>query len=236
MKRARPQLTYANVVATLALFLALTGGAAFAAGKITGKQIGKGAVKNKNLAKNAVKAKNLAKNAVTGAKLANNSVSNPKLADGSVNLAKIAPGTNVVATASTGPISATSKDLAIHGLNPPLTVTPVAGQPLTANVETRGNLTTTTGSKNDCAALLFPTVNGNPLLIGEVLVLEAPAPSGETTPFPGGIPRASVSFPLGLTEAGKPQSIGFVTESEGGEGSCAEGSTMEATVVITQQK
>ncbi len=63
------RLTYGNIVATLALFLALSGGAVWAANKITSKQIGKGAVKNKNLAKNAVKAKNLAKGSVTSAKL-----------------------------------------------------------------------------------------------------------------------------------------------------------------------
>jgi hypothetical protein len=34
MRRARARLTYANVVATIALFLALGGGAVFAAAKI----------------------------------------------------------------------------------------------------------------------------------------------------------------------------------------------------------
>ena len=53
------------MVATLALFLALGGGAVWAAARSPACQIGKGAVKNKNLAKNAVKAKNIAKNAVT---------------------------------------------------------------------------------------------------------------------------------------------------------------------------
>jgi hypothetical protein len=54
MKRFVPHLTYANVVATLALFLVLSGGAAYAASR---------------LAKNSVGAVQLKKNAVTPAKL-----------------------------------------------------------------------------------------------------------------------------------------------------------------------
>ena len=49
MKQNRPRLSYANVVATLALFLALAGGTAFAA-----MQLGKESVGTKQLKKNAV--------------------------------------------------------------------------------------------------------------------------------------------------------------------------------------
>ena len=109
MRRIRSGLTYTNVVATLALFLALSGGAVYAANKITSKQLGKGAVKNKNLAKNAVKNKNLAKNAVTSPKLAKGAVKNADIADGAVNFAKIAAGTDVIATATGGPIPASQQ-------------------------------------------------------------------------------------------------------------------------------
>lgn len=51
MKRLRPRLTYANVIATLALFLAVSGGAAYAA-----SQLGKNAVGTRQLKKNAVTA------------------------------------------------------------------------------------------------------------------------------------------------------------------------------------
>ena len=140
MKRFRPRLTYANVVATLALFLALSGGVVWAANKITSKQIGKGAVKNKNLAKNAVKAKNLAKNAVTSAKLKKGAVTNAKVGNGAVNFAKLAAGTNVIASATAGPVSAKQDGPVDVPLNPPLTVTPVAGQLITVNIEARGTL------------------------------------------------------------------------------------------------
>ena len=45
MKKLRTKLTYANVIATLALFLALGGGAALAAGSL-----GKNTVKSTNIA------------------------------------------------------------------------------------------------------------------------------------------------------------------------------------------
>lgn len=50
-KRLRPRLTYANVIATLALFLALGGGAAYAA-----SHLGKGTVGARQLKRNAVSA------------------------------------------------------------------------------------------------------------------------------------------------------------------------------------
>jgi hypothetical protein len=59
LERLRPRLTYANVIATLALFLALGGGAAFAAA---------------TLGKNTVGTKQLKRNAVTGAKVKNGSL------------------------------------------------------------------------------------------------------------------------------------------------------------------
>ena len=64
MSRIRSRLTYANVVATLALFLALTGGAVWAANKINGKQIKKNSIpgnriKKKSLTNNQIKKKTI---------------------------------------------------------------------------------------------------------------------------------------------------------------------------------
>jgi hypothetical protein len=80
----RPKLTYANVVATLALFIAL-GGASYAAIK---------------LPKNSVGTKQLKKNAVTTAKLRN----------GAVTAAKLRPGTIPTSVPNSG--HATSADSA----------------------------------------------------------------------------------------------------------------------------
>jgi hypothetical protein len=99
MKRIWGALSYSNVVATLALFLALSGGVVYAAttlGKnsvksanlaanaVTSRSIAKNAVKAKNLAANAVKSKNLTKNAVKAKNLAANAVVEAKIAKESV--------------------------------------------------------------------------------------------------------------------------------------------------------
>ena len=67
MKPIRKRLTYANVVSSLALFLALTGATAFAANQ---------------LAKNSVGSKQLKKNAVTTAKIKNEAVTAGKIKNG----------------------------------------------------------------------------------------------------------------------------------------------------------
>jgi hypothetical protein len=222
----RRRLTYANVVSTLALFLALSGGLAWAAHKITSKQIGKGAVKTKNLAKNAVRAKNLAKNAVTTSKLQANAVTNAKLADGSVNLAKLAAGTNVVATATGGAVAANQKG-PVPLLSSPLTLTPVAGQPLTVNAEAHSTL-----SGDGCMVAILPVVNGFPLAIGELFVMGAPNEPPNPL-FPQGLPQAGITFPLGLREAGKPVSLNF--EMIGDEADCSPGSTLDEIAVAVMQ-
>ena len=57
-----PRLTYANVVATLALFLALTGGSALAASKlITGSQIAKGTITGANVKNGSLLSKDFKK-------------------------------------------------------------------------------------------------------------------------------------------------------------------------------
>lgn len=64
MKPVRKRLTYANVMSSIAVFLVLGGGAAFAA-----SQLGKNSVGSKQLKKNAVTSAKIKKNAVTGAKV-----------------------------------------------------------------------------------------------------------------------------------------------------------------------
>jgi hypothetical protein len=107
-------LTYANVIATLALFLALATGGAYAASQLAPKSVGERqlrpgavtadkirknavtapkiaalAVKEGKIAAGAVSASKLAGQAVTNEKLAAGAVSNDKIADGSVTGAKV---------------------------------------------------------------------------------------------------------------------------------------------------
>jgi hypothetical protein len=82
MNAVRVRLTYANVIATIALFLAL-GGSAYAvtAGKNTvkSKSIAKGAVKTSDIANKAVSAKKLKPGAVPANAIAANSINADKL-------------------------------------------------------------------------------------------------------------------------------------------------------------
>jgi hypothetical protein len=75
MKRLSGKLTYANVVATLALFLVLAGGSAFAA-----KQM---------LPKNSVGTKQIKNNTITAAKIKNGAVTGAKIAAGAVTGSQI---------------------------------------------------------------------------------------------------------------------------------------------------
>lgn len=87
------RLSYSNVVATLALFLALGGGIAVAASltknSVKSKHIKNGQVKTADIRAGAVKAAQLGSGAVTAAKLGDGAVTSPKLGNGSVTGAKL---------------------------------------------------------------------------------------------------------------------------------------------------
>jgi hypothetical protein len=95
MKRFRPRLTYANVIASLALFVAL-GGSAVAAGlaknSVGPNQLKKGAVSASKLAKQAVTSGKIAPKAVTAGKLGPNAVLPGNLGPGIISTDKIAAG------------------------------------------------------------------------------------------------------------------------------------------------
>jgi hypothetical protein len=138
----RSKLTYANVVATLALFLALSGGVVWAAGKI----------KSNDIAKNGVKAKNIAKNAVTAKKIKKGSITAAKFASGA--------GSAVVANSTTAKVAATA------GNGTPLPLTPPVGFKLTgkqiAVVVAEGSATTAgTGAMfSFCNASVIGQIDG----------------------------------------------------------------------------
>lgn len=101
MAGLRGRLTYANVVATLALFIALTGGVVWAADKITSRDIAPDAVKSRHIKDGAVNAAELGPNsvgttslqdaAITETKLAPNSVGPKPLQGNSVGFDQLAP-------------------------------------------------------------------------------------------------------------------------------------------------
>jgi hypothetical protein len=70
----RPRFTYANVISTLALFLALGGGVAYAASKIRSGDLARGAVHTSDVFKRAITSGKLAVGAVRSNQIANGAV------------------------------------------------------------------------------------------------------------------------------------------------------------------
>src|SRR6478735_12297697 len=84
MKRFKLRLSYANVISTLALFLALAGGAAFAA------SLGKNSVGSKQLKKNAVITAKIKKEAVTGGKVKKDTLTGNQINEGTLGAVPLA--------------------------------------------------------------------------------------------------------------------------------------------------
>jgi hypothetical protein len=90
----KPRLTYANVVSTVALFLALSGGVAFAAGKthtqgifkraVTSGKLAIGAVRTNQIAAGAVDAKLIAAGAVGAEQIGNAAIGSKQIGASSV--------------------------------------------------------------------------------------------------------------------------------------------------------
>jgi hypothetical protein len=109
--RFRPQLTYSNAIATIALFVAL-GGAAVAAGLPKGsvgpRQLKRGAVTTAALRRAAVRSGKLAPKSVIAGKLGPGAVLAGKLANGAVTTAKIA-NSAVIASSIKNSVVTTNK-------------------------------------------------------------------------------------------------------------------------------
>jgi hypothetical protein len=101
----RPKLSYANVVSTIALFIAISGASAYAANQIANKSVGE-----PQLRPGAVTADKIRKNAVTTPKIKEGAIKQGKLANGSVTAAKMT--LNSVATGSLAANSVTNEKIA----------------------------------------------------------------------------------------------------------------------------
>jgi hypothetical protein len=104
----RKRLTYSNVIATMALFIAL-GGAAVAAGlpknSVGPKQIKRGAVTAAKIRKRAVTSAKLATGAVTIGKLAPNSVGPGNIGNGAVTSAKLGESSVIAKSIKNGVVT-----------------------------------------------------------------------------------------------------------------------------------
>ncbi|HEY1354672.1 MAG TPA: hypothetical protein VGF09_00005, partial [Solirubrobacterales bacterium] len=149
----RPRLTYANVAATVALFLAVGGGTVYAA-----FHLGKNKVHSKNIAPKAVKASDIAKNAVTS----------PKIRDGSVQAADLAAGViagdiaDVTGSATGGPQGSlntnTTSPLPLTGTT---TFTPQSGRVSALAAQAQFSVAVT-NTVQFCSPSVFLLLNGQP--------------------------------------------------------------------------
>jgi hypothetical protein len=109
MRIPRPKLNYANVIATIALFVAL-GGAAVAAGlpknSVGKRQIKRGAVTAAKLKRGAVTSGKIAPQAVIAGKLGANSVLPVNLGNGIIGTEKIADGAVLASKIKNGVVTA----------------------------------------------------------------------------------------------------------------------------------
>jgi hypothetical protein len=159
MKRFRPRLTYANVIASVALFVAL-GGSAVAAGlaknSVGPNQLKKGAVTAAAIRKQAVTSGKIAPKAVTAGKLGPNAVLPGNLGPGIISTDKIAAAAvtaekiknNVVTTNKITNAAVNSTKIANLGV-------------ATANLAEKSVTTAKLGEASVTAAKLAPGVIGN---------------------------------------------------------------------------
>jgi len=131
MKSRLPQLSYSNVIATIALFIAL-GGAAVAAGlprnSVGSNQLKRGAVTAAKLKKAAVTSGKLAPKAVIAGKLGPNAVLPGNIGNGAITSAKIGGGAviassiknNVITTNKLNSKAVTTDKLAAGAVTEPI--------------------------------------------------------------------------------------------------------------------
>jgi hypothetical protein len=222
MRVVMQRLTYANVVATLALFLALSGGVVWAAGKIGPKK----------LKANAVTAGKIKRNAVTSTKIRGSAVTAQKIKAGAVGFTKLAPGTNLIATAIGGPVPANGVTAIAVPLSGTSTFTPAPGAATFLSVEAKGNSLARAGTEKDCEPRVLPFVNGSAWEAVEgALRLRAFAPTAEQPS--GVVPVVGHTGPVGLTSPGVAQAVSVKVL---GDPECSPGSSVSVAIAVTQEK
>ena len=216
MKKARNRLTYANVMSSLAIFLALAGGTAFAA-----SQLGKNSVGAKQLKKNAVTAAKIKKNAVTAAKIKPNAVTGAKIKDGAITGAKVNLGTlGTVPNSATTDVVKASK--VVLTLNQEATLLERGPLKLIAKCET----------PEESASYISPRVYISSSTANSVFVSweDGSKELGPTTP-------ASERHINGYSDGGSTGAWNYESPSEGGvSAGAADGSAFNAWVGVASEK
>jgi hypothetical protein len=222
MRAVRKRLSYANVVATMALFLALSGGVVWAAGKVG----------SKSLRANAVTAAKIKRNAVTNAKIRAGAVTAAKIQAGAIDSTKLAAGTNLIASADTAAVAANGIGPVNAPLSSAVTFTPTAGTADFLSVEAKGSSLGRVDPAKPCEPQVVPFVNGSRWEFSEGTL--APRAFTPTAAQPTGlVPAVGATGPIGLTSVGSAQTV---TIQVIGDANCTPGSTVTAAVAVTQAK
>ena len=222
MRAVRKRLSYANVVATMALFLALSGGVVWAAGKVG----------SKSLKANAVTAAKIRRNAVSSPKLRDGAVTATKIKGGAVDFTKLASGTNLVLAVASGAVAANGTAPVNVPLSGPATFTPANGTADFLSVEAKGTNLARVDPAKPCEPQVVPFVNGSRWEFAEGTL--SPRAFSPTAAQPTGlVPAVGATGPIGLTSPGVAQTV---TIQVIGDPNCTPGSTVTAAVAVTQAK
>jgi hypothetical protein len=237
MKQLGKTFTYANVVATIALFLAVSGGVVYAAttlgrNAVKSKNIAANAVKARNLAKNSVKTKSLAANSVTGAKIKKEAITASKVKKASLGRSDLAAGTLAglpVAEVTAASVPGLNVE-PVGGVPVPLagtpTFTPVAGKSYELLVELRGNPIDADGAGGGvCSAFVDILSNGAPLNGAGIWQNVSGTP-----PF-NNEPVGTSSAAIALQAAGQPQTLSALSLGSIG---CSPATTASLRAVVIQ--
>jgi hypothetical protein len=180
-----PKLTYSNVIASVALFVALSG-VAVAAGlpknSVGPNQIKRGAVNTTKLKNQAVTSAKLGNKAVTAGKLAPNSITPGNIGNGAITSAKIGNGAVIAASIKNGVV--TTNKLQNNAIN---------NSKLAPNAVNTGNLTNgsvTLAKLSDDVAPLLSTLRSGQTLRGVF------ATGGNSTGLGVGYDSISYQFPI----------------------------------------
>jgi hypothetical protein len=185
--RFRSKLTYSNIAASLALFVAL-GGVAVAAGlpknSVGTKQLKSNAVTTAKIKNGAVNSRKLAHGAVIAGKLGPNSVTPGNLGNGSVTSEKIASGAVIASSIKNGVVTSNK-----------LQKGAVTGEKLAANAVGTTNI----ANNAVTSAKLGPEVLGTPTPLRSGQTLRGVFDIGGTAANAGDLARGSTSFQLPIS-------------------------------------
>jgi hypothetical protein len=237
MRQLRSVFTYSNVVATVALFLAVSGGVVYAASTlgrnaVKSKNIAAHAVKNRNLAKNAVKSGNLAANAVTATKVKNAAITGGKVATGTLTRTNLAAGTLAglqVADASNSAVPGLTVETE-NGTPVPLSgtaaFTPAAGKSYELLTELKGTPTDANGTEpGGCNVFVTILVNGIPYAGAGIFNNANGTPPFNNEPIGGS------SVGIGLQEAGQPLTLSALAFGDPG---CSPATTASLRTTVVE--